>query len=62
MTIVCECYLIYTKYLQGWCLKALQALTDPQKKSAGRSIDAMFYIVVTLITQKKIQNRTIGGF
>ena len=51
-----------------WCMIALtysslQALTDPQrKKSTGRSIDAMFYIVVTLTTPKNFKIRPFQGF
>ena len=42
---------------------SLQALTTPQrKKSAGRSVDAMFYIVVTLITPQSFKIRPLEGF
>ena len=43
--------------------ESLQALTTPQrKKSAGRSVDAMFYIVVTLITPQSFKIRPLEAF
>ena len=43
--------MVVTKSQFAMMAMPLQALTDPQrKKRTGRSIDAMFYIVVTLIT------------
>ena len=43
---------------------ATTGLNNPpeKKKSAGRSVDAMFYIVVTLITPQSFKIRPLQGF
>ena len=44
--------------------KSTTGLNNPpeKKKSAGRSVDAMFYIVVTLITPQSFKIRPLEGF